>query len=260
MRVFFLSLITQQKVRTQTFVFPCADHEYDHETDCGGHDPSGAPGNGFHPTWGNMGTDSGGEGGVPTANRFRGPTNGNGLFWYSYEVGNVHMTVFSAEHNMTEGSPQYAFLQQDLASVDRDVTPWVIVSVHRPLYNSEQYASDYEVAINLKANLEPLFLQSHVNLVLAGHYHSYLRTCAVSNFTCVGGDNDVSEGIVHITVGCAGASLDSVALYTNDWTVTYDYAFGYSVISAVNSTALHVQYYLNQDGTEKDAVWLYQQA
>jgi len=52
------------------------NHEYDH-TGTGGHDPSGATGSGFHPSWGNYGDDSGGECSVPLWHRFSMPANGN---------------------------------------------------------------------------------------------------------------------------------------------------------------------------------------
>ena len=45
------------------------NHEQDH-TVGGEKDPSGAKGEGFHPSWGNYGGDSGGECGVPMFNRY----------------------------------------------------------------------------------------------------------------------------------------------------------------------------------------------
>ena len=56
---------------------------------------------------------------------------GNKNLWYSYNVGNVHVLVFSTEHNFLPGSPQFTFIEADLAAVDRSVTPWVIVAGHR---------------------------------------------------------------------------------------------------------------------------------
>ena len=87
-----------------------SNHEYCYLTDSNGKDPSGAPGNGmarahpspaqiggtdghgvwgcgaagYHPSWGNYGTDSGEECGIPTFYRFQTPKNGNNVFWYRY--------------------------------------------------------------------------------------------------------------------------------------------------------------------------------
>lgn len=41
--------------------------------------------------------------------------------------------VGHAEHEFEPGSPQHKFIQRDLESVDRSVTPWVIVGGHRPV-------------------------------------------------------------------------------------------------------------------------------
>lgn len=58
------------------------NHEYDHDRG-GDKDPSGAPGEGFHPWYssGNYHVDSGGECGVPMYYRFHMPDNGHGLWW-----------------------------------------------------------------------------------------------------------------------------------------------------------------------------------
>ena len=59
------------------------NHEQDHLSG-GSKDPSGAPGEGWHPSWGNFGDDSGGECGVPMYYRFHMPDNGNAVWWYVY--------------------------------------------------------------------------------------------------------------------------------------------------------------------------------
>ena len=59
------------------------NHEQDHKSG-GSKDPSGAPGEGWHPWWGNFGDDSGGECGVPMYYRFHMPDNGNAVWWWVY--------------------------------------------------------------------------------------------------------------------------------------------------------------------------------
>lgn len=53
---------------------------------------------------------------------------------YSFEYGPVHFTVMSTEHEFTAGSQQYQWLAADLGSVDRAVTPWLVLVGHRPIY------------------------------------------------------------------------------------------------------------------------------
>lgn len=59
---------------------------------------------------------------------------------------------------------QYRWLAKDLASVDRNKTPWVIVMSHRPMYSSE--VSSYQK--NLRAAFEDLLLQNGVDMYLSG--------------------------------------------------------------------------------------------
>jgi Purple acid Phosphatase, N-terminal domain/Calcineurin-like phosphoesterase len=126
------------------------NHEYDHLSGgANGKDPSGVlDDEGYRPLWGNFNNDSGGECGVPTANHFTMPnsTNSNGVFWYSYNFANVHTTVISSEHDLSPGSAQYLWLEADLQSVNRTLTPWLIVESHRPLYESENHWDDNATA------------------------------------------------------------------------------------------------------------------
>jgi len=65
--------------------------------------------------------------------RFKTPRNGNALYWYSFNHANVHIVMLSSEHDVEKGSDQLQWLEKDLAGVDRSVTPWLIVTLHRPL-------------------------------------------------------------------------------------------------------------------------------
>jgi hypothetical protein len=88
------------------------------------------------------GTDSGGECGVATTRLLPQPVDTQGSPpqdptnqpWWSYEVGLIHFVGLSSEHNFTMGSAQWLWLEADLASVNRSVTPWVILNLHRAMY------------------------------------------------------------------------------------------------------------------------------
>ena len=54
------------------------------------------------------------------------------------------------------------------------------------MYNSENYEADYNVTLHIRENLERLTDKYQVDVVLAGHYHSYERTCKVSKEVCLG--------------------------------------------------------------------------
>ena len=63
----FMTQVTWVSERVP-YMVGVGNHEYDHVSG-GEKDPSGAPGNGFHPKWGNYGDDSKGECGVPIYHR-----------------------------------------------------------------------------------------------------------------------------------------------------------------------------------------------
>jgi hypothetical protein len=48
----------------------------------------------------------------------------------------VHFTAVSTEHDLEPGSPQRAWLERELASVDRCRTPWLVLLLHRPMYGA----------------------------------------------------------------------------------------------------------------------------
>lgn len=50
--------------------------------------------------------DSGGECGIPYETYFPMPTSGKDKPWYSIELGTVHFTVISTEHDWTKDSDQ----------------------------------------------------------------------------------------------------------------------------------------------------------
>jgi len=137
-----------------------------------------------------MGGDSGGECGLPTSLRLGAPTErqtpgANGVWWNAVDVGLLHMVTLSAELDLSVGSKQYEWLVRHLETgFDRSRTPWLLLGVHRPLYNNEAYEGDYVVSEHLAQALEPVLRRFAVDAVLAGHYHSVLVTCPIAFGEC----------------------------------------------------------------------------
>lgn len=225
--------------------------EYDYKTG-GKNDPSGA-GSMWSPAFWNGGVDSGGECGLPTARRFSMPSSpgANGVFWYSFNAGMVHVAMISSEHDPSASAPMGAWLAADLAAVNRSQTPWLVLGIHRPMYETEAYSSDFAVANGLRGLLEPLLLREGVDVVLAGHYHSFYRTCQVANGVCTPG------APVHYTTGAAGQTLDNAPLYPGyKYVEKYDGDnYGYSVVT-VNASAMRLQWFWNKDDSLQDDVTL----
>lgn len=180
--------------------------------------------------------DSGGECGVPMNARFTMPDNGNAVWWYSFDFSAVKTIMLSSEHDVSPGSAQHKWLAAQLNAVDRDVTPWVILELHRPMYNNEDYGADYATGIRIRGHLEPLLLEHSVDLVLAGHYHSYMRTSRIANDTV---STPGTPGIYHFTIGSAGGILDNAngnSTYGKAWQLHFEEAFGYGRITIANRT------------------------
>ena len=234
------------------YMITIGNHEQ--ETLVGGEkDPSHAPGNGFHPSWGNFGHDSGGECGVPVYNRFHMPNirNGNQPWWYSFEYGLVHFTILSSEHNFTSGSQQYTWLKNDLKSVNRSRTPWLILILHRPIYSSQHFIPDFEVTTHLRVALEELLYYNKVDLVIAGHHHLYERSCPVYRQLCR------DSAPMHVVIGGAGFELENPGMWDFGWCEYFESNHGYGRVSVVDRKSLLWEFVRNKDNTVADKVWLH---
>ena len=128
-------------------------------------------------------------------------------FWYSRDFPGIHMVFMSTEHDYDQGSPQYSWLEQDLSSVNREVTPFVIVYGHKPMYSSNSYHGS---EVELREALEELYVQHGVDLVIAGHDHFYERTWPVigESVADTGDDGRFNRGSapIHLVIGMAGRS------------------------------------------------------
>jgi len=234
-------------------MFTVGNHEYDYDKGRV-HDPSNPPGptdGGFVPVWWNNGAEaSNGECGVPVYYRFSAPDNGNSIFWYWFIYGDVFMIQFSSEHNFTRGSDQYNWLEETLASVDRTVTPWVIITMHRPIYTTQECETgDYVVGLYLRQELDPLFYKYKVNLALVAHTHAYERTCPVMN----GGCAPDGRGTVHVTAGSAGAGLESCGYSPQYGNFSMAHINTWGILKVMsNPDYLHLQFILDSDGSVWD--------
>ena len=99
-----------------------------------------------------------------------------------------------------------------------------------------------------------MFYANHVDLVLAGHMHSYDRSCAVYKGECVPGmlaatveHADMRQGgVVYVMIGMAGAPLDFFFYLESRVSQYRDKdSFGYTRATAFNATHLQFTYYHN---------------
>jgi predicted phosphodiesterase len=120
----------------------------------------------------------------------------NNLYW-SFDYGPVHFTFVDEYSSYAPGSPQYAWLVNDLATTAK---PWKILVYHEPSYSAGKDADNVTAR-----SLESLITQYGVDLVYAGHSHNYARTGAY-NLSQANGD-PIALNVPHITSGGGGAPV-----------------------------------------------------
>ncbi|KAK9811159.1 hypothetical protein WJX73_007407 [Symbiochloris irregularis] len=251
------------------YMIGIGNHEYDYRTgkehhhEGAGSDPSGED-KPYDPDWGNYGNDSGGECGVTVSKRFKMPGyhsgaanhhehEANSPFWYSFEYGSVHFTIISTEHDLSHGSEQNKWLRQDLESVDRCTTPWLIVGMHRPMYVVFPHKSNRVVGRHMRGFLEELFDANEVDMVLSGHVHAYARTCNVYDERCV---DSGSGGMTHVTLGCGGRKLSDVEHEQPEWLDSAAREWGYGRVQVVDGQEMLFEFVESETGEVFDSVRL----
>ncbi|MBA2302296.1 MAG: fibronectin type III domain-containing protein [Acidobacteria bacterium] len=108
---------------------------------------------------------SGEAGGVPSGTEA----------YYSFDYGNIHFICLeSFETNRSVNSPMMTWLRNDVMATTQQ---WVIAFWHHPPYTKGSHNSDTEVELmEMRANALPILEAAGVDLVLAGHSHSYERS------------------------------------------------------------------------------------
>ena len=190
--------------------------------------------------------DANGIPGISARYRFAGmPTGGRAdqTMYFSYEVGPAHVISLAAFYpgGFAPSSPLTQWLAADLKTIDRERTPWVIVSTHAPWYNSNTaHQGDGE---EMRAALEPMLLAAGVNIIVTGHVHSYERMYPVADKVV----QPAGSGIVHFNIGDAGASLYTSWLATPAYSAFHSAVFGHGELQLVNRTHAHWTWHRNQD-------------
>ncbi len=139
------------------------------------------------PLWPTLGNhdaataDSGTQSG-PYYDIFTLPANGQGggvasgtEAYYSFDHANVHFVVLdSQDSNRAVGGAMLSWLETDLQSTNQT---WLVAFWHHPPYSKGSHDSDTEARlIDMRQNALPILENYGVDLVLAGHSHSYERS------------------------------------------------------------------------------------
>lgn len=100
-------------------------------------------------------------------------SNSTSNLYYSFEVSGTHVVMLGSYTDFGVGSEQYNWLVADLDGIDRKRTPWVVVLLHAPWYNTNNaHQGEGE---SMRKAMEELLYKARVDVVFAGHVHAYER-------------------------------------------------------------------------------------
>ncbi|KAK4281639.1 hypothetical protein QN277_013107 [Acacia crassicarpa] len=174
--------------------------------------------------------------------------------YYSFEVAGVHVIMLGSYTGFHSDSAQYKWLAGDLQKVDRNKTPWLLVLLHAPWYNSNTAHQNEPESYDMKASMEDLLYQARVDVVFAGHVHAYER------FTRVYKDKADNCGSVYITIGDGGNREGLASKYIDpkpEISVFREASFGHGILDVVNATHAQWTWHRNDDdeAVVADSVW-----
>ncbi|TYZ65329.1 hypothetical protein PybrP1_010035 [[Pythium] brassicae (nom. inval.)] len=216
--------------------------------------------------------------------RFKMPSKESGgvlNMWYSFEHGPLHITTLSSETDYPDAPKnqytltgkngnfgnQLAWLEADLkkAAANRANVPWLIVAMHRPIYHIgtvDKAGQPTKDAKTIQAAFEELFLKYGVDVVLAGHEHSYERHLPIARGAAVTAGVSADKKTytnpkapVYIVTGAAGNVEDhkSKPSSTAAWNVVSDFEnFGISTVT-VSRGALEFKFIASASKKELDS-------
>ncbi|KAL5427455.1 hypothetical protein PMIN05_011365 [Paraphaeosphaeria minitans] len=178
-------------------------------------------------------------------------------FWFSFEYGMVHVAMIDTETDFANApdqpggssghlnaSPfgtanqQLDWLAADLASVDRTITPWLIVGGHRPWYTTKGSSP----CDSCQKAFEPLLYKYGVDLAIFGHVHNSQRFLPVNNGVADPAKLNNPKAPMYIVAGGAGNIEGLSSVGGNYSTNVFAYAddFSYASVSFQSANNLKV--------------------
>uniref|UniRef100_A0A7N0UXC0 Purple acid phosphatase n=1 Tax=Kalanchoe fedtschenkoi TaxID=63787 RepID=A0A7N0UXC0_KALFE len=204
---------------------------------------------------------------IPYKSRYHVPFEASGStspLWYSIKRASAYIIVMSSYSAFGKYTPQYEWLEKEWAKVNRTQTPWLLVLMHCPLYNS--YADTYMEGETMRVMYEPWFVEHKVDVVFAGHVHAYERSERASNIAY-----NITNGLcdpikdesapIYVTIG-DGGNLEGLVTEMTEPQPTYsayrEASFGHGIFDIKNRTHAFFSWHRNEDGYAivADSKWL----
>lgn len=203
-------------------------------------------------------------------NRFKMPRNyasEDSSYYYSLDIGTVHYVLLNSVLFINgpnqETQTMINWLKQDLelANKNRNAVPWIILLHHHALYctytaeDSDSYGDCILQTKLMRSNLEDIYYQNKVDLVVQGHLHRYERETAIyQNLTVPSeydGDNVHvnANAPVYIVSGIAGNQFEKNDPSTHNpysWNRKLSEDYGFGKLTAINKTHLLWEQYSSE--------------
>ncbi|KAF2287245.1 hypothetical protein GH714_039435 [Hevea brasiliensis] len=174
--------------------------------------------------------------------------------WYAVRRASAHIIVLSSYSSYVKYTPQWRWLREELKRVDREKTPWLIVLMHVPIYNSN--LAHYMEGESMRSVFESWFVCFKVDLVFAGHVHAYERSYRISNihYNVSSGDRypiPDKSAPVYITVGDGGNQEGLAGRFWDpqpEYSAFREASYGHSSLEIRNRTHAFYHWNRNDDG------------
>ncbi|KAG8656838.1 bifunctional purple acid phosphatase 26 [Manihot esculenta] len=174
--------------------------------------------------------------------------------WYAVRRASAHIIVLSSYSSYAKYTPQWRWLREELTRVDRDKTPWLIVLMHAPIYNSN--LAHYMEGESMRTVFESWFVRFKVDLIFAGHVHAYERSYRISNiyYNVSSGDQypvPDKSAPVYITVGDGGNQEGLAGRFWDpqpEYSAFREASYGHSTLEIKNRTHAFYHWNRNDDG------------
>jgi hypothetical protein len=128
--------------------------------------------------------------------------------YYSFDYGSAHFVIVDTDQPYDDKSPQYQWLQADLASDAAQKSDWLFVAYHKPGYCEGWDHPGYDGEDDVRTYLMPLLEKYGVDMVFNGHAHDYER--------------GFFNGVYYIISGGGAGGLDSYRRdFAHVWTSQY---------------------------------------
>lgn len=215
-------------------------------------------------------------------NHFKMPnveSGGKNNMWYSFDYGMAHFVQFNTETDLGNGligpdepkgdgnenagpfgsypNEQIDWLENDLKSVNRTKTPWVIVAGHRPWYVATDKSGQ---CLNCQKAFEKVFMTHKVDIAVFGHVHNYERMHPIYNNTIDPNGLNNPAAPWYIVNGAAGHydGIDTlVQPVPNYLAYGQDTAYGWSRFTIHNETHITHDFIASKNDTVLDTATLY---